>query len=396
MKIFVTGANFTNKGAQSMLFTTVSEIRRRYPDAEIFFAHADNFPALNGKFNFTEIYYHKHMFEVSENEIVCRSSVPKSVIEQTFDAIKDSDLIIDISGFSLGRKWGVKTSLGYLNTIKVAQALRVPIILFPQSFGDFEFGEAQKLLDAEIKSVMTYPEKIFARERDGYIPLVEHYGLKNVSLHPDLVLSAPNVELADIYKTAPKISVPKVAEDSCVGVVPNIRSFDKGNPWQTLQVFYETINFLLREKKHVYLFRHSREDIVPCKWLKALFADEGRVTLWENDFSCFEYDKVCRQFEFLIVGRFHGIVHAYKNNVPCILFGWAVKYRELAQLMYQQRYIFDITAPNLDTRNILSAIRDMENNAELNRKILRERLAQVQANSSCFDAAIKILGRRSS
>ncbi|PUU98125.1 hypothetical protein DCD76_18895, partial [Acinetobacter baumannii] len=89
-------------------------------------------------------------------------------------------------------------------------------------------------------------------------------------------------------------------------------------------------------------------------------------------------------------------VHAYKNNVPCILFGWAVKYRELAQLMYQQRYIFDITAPNLDTRNILSAIRDMENNAELNRKILRERLAQVQANSSCFDAAIKILGRRSS
>ena len=141
------------------------------------------------------------------------------------------------------------------------------------------------------------------------------------------------------------------------------------------------------------MFRHSHEDIEPCAWLKSLFAEDGRVVLWENDFSCFEYDAVCRQFDFLIVGRFHGAVHAYRNNVPCLLMGWAVKYKELAQLMYQSQYVFDLAAPTLDVRKIFSAIRDMDDNLALNKKILRERLAQIQTGGSCFSAVTKILDK---
>lgn len=326
----------------------------------------------------------------------CRLCPPPtwSPAEETFNALKSSDLIIDISGFTLGSKWGVKASAHYLNSIAVARRLGVPIILFPQSFGPFDFGDAQKNLDAMIRSAMTYPVKIFPRERDGLFPLQNKYGLKNVELHPDLVLASDKTDPADIYKDAPKISVPKVLEASCVGVAPNLRSFDRGNAWQTLQIFYELINFLLKEGKLVYLFRHSVEDIAPCSWLKSLFANDGRVVLWQNDFSCFEYDAVCRQFDFLIIGRFHGIVHAYRNNVPCLLLGWAVKYRELAQLMYQSQYIFDITAPNVDVRDIFYAVRDMESNLALNKKILRERLAQIQRRSTCFDDAIKILSAK--
>ena len=270
----------------------------------------------------------------------------------------------------------------------------------PQSFGPFNFGDMQKIVDEEILNVLNYPKNIFAREYDGLIPLRQKYGLKNVSLHPDIVLSSPNVKSTDIFKIPPEFSVPKILQASCVGVVPNLRSFDhSGNPWQTLQAFYEIINFLLKEGKIVYLFRHSAEDIIPCRWLKALFADDVRVILLENDFSCFEYDEVCRQFDFLIVGRFHGIVHAYRNNVPCLLMGWAVKYKELANLMYQSQYIFDLSAPEINMREIFSAIRDMENNLDLNKKILSERLLQVQQGCSCFSAVNKILdkvaGRRS-
>lgn len=264
----------------------------------------------------------------------------------------------------------------------------------PQSFGPFNFGVNQKIMDNEIFSTLTYPIKIFPREYDGFIPLRERYKLKNVALHPDIVLSSLSVKPSYIFKTTPKFSVPKVLPTSCVGVVPNLRSFDRGGqPLQTLQAFYEIIDFLLKEGKIVYLFRHSVEDITPCRWLKALFADDVRVILWENDFSCFEYDEVCKQFDFLIVGRFHGIVHAYRNNVPCLLMGWAVKYKELARLMYQSQYIFDITAPEIDMREIFSAIRDMENNLDLNKKILKERLQQVQKGCSCFSAAIKILDK---
>ncbi|MBR2519641.1 MAG: polysaccharide pyruvyl transferase family protein [Selenomonadaceae bacterium] len=391
MKVFIVGANFGNKGAQSMLFTTIGEIRRRCPEAEFIFAHSQNFPVLNDNFTFKEVFYNCKLIDVKADGSINFRYNNRTRFEETVAAIKNSDLVIDISGFALGNKWGAKSSFNYLNHIKLARSFNVPMILFPQSFGGFEFGDAQTFLDDEISSAMTYPAKIFARERDGFIPLRKKYGLQNVTLHPDLVLSGQNVNPAEIFKIPPKISVSKVLPESCVGIVPNLRSFDLADPWQTLRIFYETINFLLRQKKYVYLFRHSAEDILPCQWLKSLFANEKRVVLWENDFSCFEYDAVCRQFDFLIVGRFHGIVHAYKNNVPCILFGWAVKYRELAQLMYQSQYIFDITAPNVDIREIFSAIRDMADNVKLNKKILRERLAQVQRRSSCFDEAVKIL-----
>ena len=276
----------------------------------------------------------------------------------------------------------------------MARAFNVLIILMPQSFGPFNFGEMQKVIDEEIISTLNYPKKIFAREYDGLIPLRQKYGLENVSIHPDLVLASPSVNPNDIFKTPPKFSVPKVLPESCVGMVPNLRSFDRsGNSWQTLQAFYEIINFLLKEGKLVYLFRHSVEDITPCRWLKSLFADDVRVILWENDFSCFEYDEVCRQFDFMIVGRFHGIVHAYKNNVPCLLMGWAVKYQELASLMYQSQYIFDLSAKEINMREIFSAIHDMENNLDLNKKILSERLKQIQQSCSCFSAVNKILDK---
>ena len=396
MKVVIVGANFHNKGAQSMLFTIVATLRRNYPNVKIFFAHWHNSPCLNENFLFDEIYYTRQLFKVSSNKISISPPPPNAwySIQKTFQTIRDADLIIDISGFALGSKWGINRSLAYLNSVKVARAFNVPIILMPQSFGPFNFGEMQKVIDEEIISTLNYPKKIFAREYDGLIPLRQKYGLENVSIHPDLVLASPSVNPNDIFKTPPKFSVPKVLPESCVGMVPNLRSFDRsGNSWQTLQAFYEIINFLLKEGKLVYLFRHSVEDITPCRWLKSLFADDVRVILWENDFSCFEYDEVCRQFDFMIVGRFHGIVHAYKNNVPCLLMGWAVKYQELASLMYQSQYIFDLSAKEINMREIFSAIHDMENNLDLNKKILSERLKQIQQSCSCFSAVNKILDK---
>ena len=61
--------------------------------------------------------------------------------------------------------------------------------------------------------------------------------------------------------------------------------------------------------------------------------------------------------------------------------------------MYQSQYVFDLAAPSVDVRKIFSAIRDMEDNLEPNKKILRERLAQVQEGGSCFSAVTEILDK---
>lgn len=201
MKVVIVGANFGNKGAQSMLFTTVAALRRRYPDVEIFFAHGNKSPCLNGNFLFDEICYNHRQIEIVANRInfVAPENISWFAPQKTFETFANADLIIDISGFALGSKWGVKPSLAYLNHTKLARALEVPIVLMPQSFGDFNFGDAQELMDAQILDTLIYPKKIFARERDGYLALRDRYGLKNVVLHPDIVLSSTPVKPAEIY-----------------------------------------------------------------------------------------------------------------------------------------------------------------------------------------------------
>lgn len=69
MNVVIVGANFGNKGAQSMLFTTVATIRRSYPDSKNFFAHANGSPCLNENFLFEEFYYNNASFKISSKEI---------------------------------------------------------------------------------------------------------------------------------------------------------------------------------------------------------------------------------------------------------------------------------------------------------------------------------------
>ena len=389
--VLIIGANFVNKGAQSMLFTTISAIRQKYPNTRIIFGHSKNTSVLDENFNFEEAYFNSSEIDISNGAAKPLNNSKNST--KMLNLIENVDFMIDISGFSLGKKWGIGSARRYMNNIALAKLYDIPIILMPQSFGSFDFGNHQAEIDDLMTKYMPYPVRIFAREHEGFDYLLNDYKLPNVKWHPDLVLCSQQLDLHDIYKKVPVFSVPKIEEENCVAVIPNIRSFDHGQPMQTLQIFYEVVKFLLNENKRIYLMRHSFEDIVPCRWIKALFPEDSRVVLWENDFSCFEYDEVCKQFEFLVVGRFHGIVHAYRNNIPCILLGWAIKYRELAQLMYQNQYIFDITTPNFEIKQVLEAIRDMKINLKFNKNILKERLSQIQAMNTCFSEVLQIINK---
>ena len=78
--MLIIGANFGNKGAQSMLFTTVSAIRQRYPDAKIFFGHGNKTPVLHGKFSFDEVYWSRSLFKVSTEGISMATPPPTVVV----------------------------------------------------------------------------------------------------------------------------------------------------------------------------------------------------------------------------------------------------------------------------------------------------------------------------
>lgn len=407
MKILIIGANFINKGAQSMLFVSVNEVKKRFPSAQIYFATFED--DINFKcFTFRTIYYNSQAVQIAlnpekKNGIILKTKM-KNILKylagkkyrqyilptQKFldltEEIQSFSMIIDISGFCLGDKWGIKKSEQYLDNIRMARKYNIPIFLMPQSFGPFNYkGALKRKINDDIKNLMKYATLIFARESEGYHLLTKDYGLTNVKKSYDLVLQNKGICLENVFRTIPDMHIPHLPTKENIAIVPNIQCLRHGEKLQTMNLYQRVIRKAIKNGNYIYLICHASEDRNICLEIKNLFKTENCVIILEQDFSCLEYDILVRQFKYIVCSRFHGIVHAYRNSVPCIILGWAIKYKELAKSVNQEEYCFDITKLDENKINeILCSLADMDKNYENQSKIITECLADVQANN-CFD-----------
>lgn len=404
-KFMITGGNFRNKGAQAMLFVTVSELRQRYPDCKIFFATGEELDV--GEYQFDILKYKYRLKKIALGglqgireflisiiadivKIIIRYPEKKGGYLKLKKILPQIDLIIDISGFSLGDQWNRSGQEEYLDNIRLAKKYGVKMILMPQSFGPFNYNSEQQALHAEIKELLQYPYIIYAREQQGEEALKQQYGLGNVIKSPDLVLQNKEIDLSKVFLKEPVLNTSDNILPDAVAIVPNKKCFQHGNEEELLALYFKMISILLENDRQVYLLRHSQEDLSICRRIKDLFPDNMQVHFLENDFSCLEFDIVIRKFQFVIVSRFHGAVHSYKNCVPCIILGWAVKYRELAAYMNQETYAFDIRVNKINEDEILKYTTVMMENYLYEKVKIQEGLKQIQ-QSNCFNILEEIV-----
>ncbi len=396
-KVLILGANFNNKGAQSMLFITVSEIRKINDDCEIYFASTKEYDDHN--YLFKELCYSERSREIALSERTYLTII-ESAIKDTIKFVigrrneflwefmdlkrllPNIDLIIDISGFSIGDQWSIRIQEKYLDGIRLARKYNIPMILMPQSFGPFEYDQDSKFLLKEIADLFKYPDVIFARETTGYNDLIQKFQLTNVQLSTDLVLQNSGIDTKYIFLKPPVIQTPHV-ENGSVAIIPNMQCFSHGEKQKILNCYTTIINILLSNNKEVYIFRHSGEDLTACEWIYETFQNNQHVWLLQNDFSCLEYDDIVKKFDFIICSRYHGIVHAYRNDVPAIILGWAEKYFELAELMGQSKYVYNITSEKIATNDIEIAVCTMLDNWPLESETIKNKVTEVQ-KASCF------------
>lgn len=398
MKFLITGAEMGNKGAQSMFFISISELRDRFYDCEIFYGAWDNYDVSNLRVHRLSISL------VSLNMIFKRMSITRLIIRIIKDFVKlvvgksddflhyndlkkvmpEIDAIIDVSGFLMGKKWSIDAQERWLDYIRLAKQYNIPIYYMPQSFGPFGYDKEEKYaqLYRDMKDLMPYASVIFAREDEGELALKEEFSLKNVVRSEDLVLQNKAIKLENVFKNVPQISVPELPSKKCVGIVPNQQCFNYGNINKIIELYRQIIIKLVSDGYDVVIFHHSKDDQKICVMLKNIFPNE-RVYLEKKEFSCIEYDTYVRKFDFIICSRFHGLVHAYRNGVPGIALGWAIKYNELTQLMDQVGYSFNITE-DIKINDVLESIEKMENNFEVEKKRIKKRIQQIQQNN-CFD-----------
>ena len=395
----IVGANFINKGAQAMLYTTVTELRKRFKDCDIYMASIFDYMDDNSKYKFqiipggeksyrcseSRLYYYQYLGLGTIKQILGKRNLEKEYL--VLKTIKENiTAVLDISGYALSSQWGYECSMEYLKTIEWAKINNIPVFLLPQSFGPFDYGEKKALIDPYIYENLSYASCIFAREKSGYELLREEYNLNNVVLSDDLVLQGKMLSANEIFK------VPEIKKhdpyESGVAIIPNVRNFEHGDKEVIMVIYNKIIHKLLSDNNTVYLVAHSREDLVICREIKGKFETNSKVVLLDDDMDCIEYETFVSNMKYIIASRFHSIVHGYKEGIPCIAIGWAEKYHELLNKFEQSEFIVDVRN-TMNASDIIGKIEKIEMQYQEESLTIKTVLKEIQKNS-CFDVIYKI------
>ncbi len=383
--IIITGGELFNKGAQAMTFVTVGELKKRFPDHRIWLLSDQDKArpeADKARYAFDFLgWYPKKFADCQKNPLLRAACLLRSRREllECEEVYRNTDLMVDISGYALGSNWDRAYTGNYLDHLHFARAFGIPVYLMSQSFGPFDFPAGDET-DGRIRELLPGVKVICAREQEGYDALVRTYGLTNVVRKPDLVLSSRELDMKAVYRQAPELRLPELAPKS-VGIIPNRRNFEVGDRSQVLEFYRTAMDALLAAGNTLYILGHSAMDLTLCRELKGLYPRQERVILLEQEFSCVEFDALVKGFRYLLASRFHSVVHAYKNGVPCVVLGWAVKYRELLEQFGQEAYLFDVRREPVGVEAVLQR---MEQLAEGESRTILTALEAVQ-RENVFD-----------
>ena len=387
--IIIVGGELFNKGAQAMMFIAVNEIKKRFPKHEILVLSPMDLQRPKEEtinYNFKFIGWYPTKFAKCQNNKIkrliykLRNGQELAECEKIY---KNCDLLIDISGYALGSNWGVSCCNVYLEHLEFAKEFKIPFYLMPQSFGPFDFQTVEeKEIDKRIKELLPKAKLICAREEAGYLQLKKQYGLENVQIKTDIVLNNRGIDLKNIFKSIPQWDIPNI-EGNSVAIIPNSNTIVDEDRNQLISLYKYIINELISLGKKVYLLSHATSDRMLCAEIKQEYVSNEQVIWLEQDFNCIEFNEVVKKFQFVIASRFHAIVHAYKNCIPCISIGWAIKYEELLREFNQEEYAFDVHH-KIEKECILKAICNMEKRKEIEVKKIEEHLKILQ-KENVFD-----------
>ncbi len=393
--ILIVGGQLSNLGIRALLFCTVNQLSRRFPDCEItLLSYKDHLRPEEEKqaFRFTILPWDLEIKAWLLNKAARglrhlrgRRYDPEFIINLR-SRLKEAAFIIDISGFSLSSQWPFRVSLHYLSNIMIARRFGVPFYIFPQSFGPFDFSRTQKMLIfPQMRRLLAYPEMIFAREASS-LEAVGQFTQHNVFPHPhlDMVLLNKGYDLKDIYRSTDSREPPHV-ESPAVGIIPNLRVMERTDSREMYRIYQDMIDVLLQQGKRVYIFSHTGEiDSPTAKEIYHQTGGKPGVHLIEREFDVVEMEALIKGFEFIISSRYHAVVHAYKNGVPALVIGWASKYPELLEAFDQSQYLTDVR-DGLEGRSILAKLNSLLGNYRQEKQVIQ---TNMQALAGMDNAAV--------
>ena len=321
MKIIILGGNLTNLGAEAMVRTVVAEIGKRFKDADFFLFSTTDFNELGCKktsknlsilpwgisiglrtFRFVD-------FILPEGLGDCRCK------KEIRTLIKNADLVIDISGFALSSQFKSYRSLKYLFNIWIFTAFKRKLVLMPQSFGPFDYGVAFRFIFSLLGGrLLSRPVFVFAREEAG-LQRLQRYSLNNLVLSPDIILQTSRSLQAKTVKKGKKIAL----------LMPNVMLLEDH---KKLESHYVDVVSCLPDDIEIKIMPHAADDVELVSNIHKTLNQKRKVSRIKMPESSECVGKIIAECDFVVGSRYHGIIHSLRECKPCIIWGWAEKYKE--------------------------------------------------------------------
>jgi len=379
-KILITGGNFINKGAQSMLFCVVDSLKKEYPNSDI--VMIDLFPSLTSndknKYAFEIVNMHIRTVLRLGFPIVKLLVKPKPISnpeKEIMEHFKTADLVFDISGYGVSSHnqhplWTYAT----LFPVKVAKKFNVPFVFLPQSIGPFNFKGWKKLiLFPFIKKYLNYPKKIFIREPKCRVELSK-IRTEGVIDSFDIVLQSEKVDINNIHKAHSNTAHYEVKEDSII-IIPN-KQLTKLRPQsEVISLFSELCNHLSEKGHNISIIRHSADDEQICN---AIFEETKKtnIQLINEDLDPYEIQQLLAQSSIVIASIYHVLIHSLKLGKPCLVIGWAHKYEHVMKSLNLMDYYFSVT--DSTTKGIIESTDKLLNNKASLNKSIKKNLEEIK------------------
>ena len=338
MLIEIYGAGFANKGAQLMLETVVERCRQVSPDVQFAIESGPDRPPTKVHRLGVQLLFPSGAFcgprknlKYYVSNILSRLTAWKKVRAYGVVSRCDVDALINISGYAFGDFWGSGSAARFLPLAKFYRQRGKPVIMLPQMLGPFENQELRELF----REMATTVTMIHARERASLKCATDASPDANILLAPDITISTID------HGPKPEMNPNRVC------IIPNVRVTDNGSQPMEEAVYLELLKRsaeqVLDAGKEVVVVVHEYfgQDAILAEKLQALLKEEGHEVQLVAESDPKKLKSFLGASRFVIGSRFHSIVAALSYGVPCVVIGWAHKYRELLADFGQEK--FDIS-----------------------------------------------------
>lgn len=290
---------------------------------------------------------------------------------------KDVNVFLDSSGFIFGDQWEAKTIKSwFLNDVEFFSRQGTKIIFLPQAFGPFERTDVRAIS----QKVLDHGDLIFARDSISY-GHVTKLDLKRpiIKQFPDFTnLVSPSKDASLQNKDA-------------IAIIANQKLIESGKISRPEYVDFlvKLTSYIQKKGLRVAFVNHAgTKDLELCKEVVGKLNLKTEII---NEPDPVRLKQIISSFSGLVSGRFHGVVSALSQNVPCIATSWSHKYQMLMADYGIEHYLLPLKANDSEIEQKLDLLINQDS-VTTTVQVLKERSDMLKRQSlSMWDAVNNII-----